>query len=197
MIETKDLILRQGSADDWRDLYRNLWSREEVFRYMFSKPSPDEDAARKKTAAYAEMHKEVKTEFFVCEKASGQAIGISGIKELKPGYWTITDVAIGPGFHGKGYGKQIVNALLTLAFEEHGAIEVAYDCFAQNMISKRLALSCGFVYSHSEEAELIKNGEKVLLDYYKIRIHRENEENCLGHYGRHMSIGISKDDIGP
>ena len=119
------------------------------------------------------MHKEVKTEFFVCEKASGQAIGIAGIKELKPGYWTITDVAIGPDFHGKGYGKQIVNALLNLAFEEPGAIEVAYDCFTQNAVSKKLAFSCGFTCSHSEEAEIMKNGEKVILDYYKFRIRSE------------------------
>ncbi len=166
-IEAKDLILRQGLADDWQDLYRNLWSREEVFRYMFSKPSPDEEAGRKRTTAYAQMHKEVKTEFFVCEKASGQAIGIAGIKELKPGCWTVTDIAIGPGFHGKGYGKQIVTALLNLAFEQ-GAAEVEYDCFTENAASKQLALSCGFIYSHSKEAELMKNGEKVILDYYSI-----------------------------
>lgn len=165
MIETKDLILRQGSADDWRDLYRNLWSREEVFRYLFSKRSPDKEAGRKRTTAYAQMHKEVKTEFFVCEKASGQAIGIAGIKELKLGCWTITDIAIGPDFQSKGYGKQIVTALLKLAFEL-GATEVAYDCFTQNTASKQLALSCGFTYSHSEEAELMKNGEKVILDYF-------------------------------
>lgn len=146
VIETKDLFLRQGSADDWKDLYRNLWCREEVFRYMFNKPSPDEEAGRKRTATYTEMHKEVKTEFFVCEKASGQAIGIAGIKEIKPGYWTITDIAIGPEYHGKGYGKQIVNVLLKLAFEQ-GATEVAYDCFTQNSVSKQLALSCGFTYS--------------------------------------------------
>ena len=45
MIETKDLILRQGSADDWRDLYRNLWSHAEVFRYMFKNPCPSEEHA--------------------------------------------------------------------------------------------------------------------------------------------------------
>lgn len=165
MIETKDLILRQGSADDWQDLYRNLWSREKVFRYMFNKPSLNEEAGHKRTALYAQMHKEVKTEFFVCEKASGQVIGIAGIKELKPGSWAITDIAIGPEFHGKGYGKQIVKALLELAYAQ-GAAEVAYDCFTQNTASKRLAISCGFSYSHSEEAELMKNGEKVILDYY-------------------------------
>lgn len=168
MIETKDLILRQGSAEDWQDLYCNLWSREEVFRYMFKKPCPSEEHAAARTAAYSVMHEEVKTEFFVCEKASGQAIGIAGIKELKPGKWTITDIAIGPHFQSKGYGKQIVTALLKLAFEL-GATEVAYDCFTQNAASKQLALSCGFVYSHSEEAELMKKGEKVILDYYIIR----------------------------
>lgn len=168
MIETKDLILRQGSADDWQDLYRNLWNREEVFRYMFKIPCPSEEHAAARTAAYAVMQEEVKTEFFVCEKASEQAIGIAGIKELKPGKWTITDIAIGPDFQSKGYGKQIVTALLNLAFEL-GATEVAYDCFTQNVASKRLALSCGFAYSYSEEAELMKNGEKVILDYYIIR----------------------------
>ena len=171
-LETERLILRQGAEDDWFDLYRNLWSREEVFRYLFSKPSPNEEAARHKTAAYVQMHKEVKSEFFVCEKASGQVIGIAGIKELRPGCWTVTDIAIGPDFHGRGYGKQIVACLLKLAFDECGATEVAYSCFAQNIVSKRLAKSCGFIYSHSEEAELLKNGEKVMLDYF---IHEGNK----------------------
>lgn len=171
-IETKDLILQQGFADDWQDLYCNLWSREEVFRYLFSKPSPNEEAGKSRTAAYAQMHGEAATEFFVCEKVSGQAIGIAGIKELKPGCWTITDIAIGPDFHGRGYGKQIVNALLNLAFGEYGAAEVAYDCFAQNTVSKQLALSCGFTYTYSQEAELLKNGEKVILDYF---VHEGNK----------------------
>jgi len=165
MIETKSLILKSGSADDWQELYRNLWSREEVFRYLFSSPCPTGEAAKKKTAAYAQMHGAVNTEFFVYEKASGQAIGIAGVKELSPHHWTVTDIAIGPDFQGKGYGRQIVNALAALAFE-NSASEIAYDCFRQNEASKRLALSCGFTYSHSGEAELLKNGEKVVLDYY-------------------------------
>lgn len=166
-IETKDLILREGSTEDWYNLYRNLWSREEVFRYLFSKPCSSEEEAKKRTAAYCGMHKEIKTEFFVCEKESGQAIGIAGVKGLKPEYRTITDIAIGPEFQGKGYGKQIVECLVHLAFEQ-GAAEVAYACFAQNSASKALALSCDFSYSHSEEAELSKNGEPVILDNYKI-----------------------------
>lgn len=169
MLETKDLLLKQGSADDWQDLYRNLWSRGEVFRYMFAKPSPTEAHAMKKTAAYAQMHREVKTEFFVYDKASKQAIGIAGLKEIRPSVYTVTDIALCPDFHGRGCGKQILRAFITLAFDELGAAELHYDCFRQNEASKRLALSCGFTYTHSEEAELLKDGEKVILDDYEIR----------------------------
>lgn len=167
MLETRDLILKQGSANDWRSLYYNLWRHEEVFRYMFNKPCVSEEDGEKRTVAYVRMHEDVKTEFFVYEKASSQAIGIAGIKELSPGCFTITDIAIGPAFQGKGYGKQILKALLSLAAEKQ-AVEVMYDCFKQNVVSKQLALSCGFTFSHSAEAELLKNGEEVILEYYRL-----------------------------
>lgn len=168
MIKTKDLILKQGSADDWEELYRNLWSRGEVFHYMFAKPSPTKEHAREKTTAYAQMHKKAKTEFFVYDKVTKQAIGIAGLKEMKPSIYTVTDIALCPDFHGKGYGKQILNAFIALAFDELGAIELYYNCFRQNEASRRLALSCGFLYTHSEEAELTKDGKNVILDYYKV-----------------------------
>lgn len=130
---------------------------------------PTEEHAIKKTAAYAQMHKEVKTEFFVYDKVTRQAVGIAGLKEMQPSVYTVTDIALCPDFHGKRYGKQILNAFLSLAFDELGATELHYDCFKQNEVSKGLALSRGFAYTHSEEAELTKNGEKVILDYYEVR----------------------------
>lgn len=166
MLETDDLILRQGKASDWEDLYHNLWSRESVFQYLFSRPSQSPDAARKKTEAYSMMHQEVPTEFFVIEKASMQAIGIAGIKQLAPKIFTVTDIAIGPSFSGKGYGKQILLALTKLTFVEQDADELHYSCFSQNDISKKLALSCGFIYDHSQETELPKKGEIITLDHF-------------------------------
>lgn len=168
MLETKDLLLKPGTNEDWKALYQNLWSREAVFEYLFSKPCPTEEAAKRKTAAYAEMHQTVATEFFVYEKASRQAIGIAGLKEMESGIFTVTDIAIGPDFWGRGYGKQVLSALADLAFRL-GSVELWYDCFAQNEASKRLAASCGFSYSHSKEAELRKNGETVTLDYYQLK----------------------------
>ena len=112
------------------------------------------------------MHQEVPTEFFVIEKTSMQAIGIAGIKQLAPKIFTVTDIAIGPSFSGKGYGKQILLALTKLAFVEQDADELHYSCFSQNDISKKLALSCGFKYDHSQETELPKNGEIIALDHF-------------------------------
>ena len=165
MIETSDLILRAGTPEDGPALHDNLWRHPSVFQHLFSRPSPDETAGLQRTAAYAGMHQEVPTEFFVCEKVSGHPIGIAGVKELQPGSWTITDVAIGPAFQGKGYGTQIIQTLVNLAFA-HGAQEVAYECFTDNKASQRLALRCGFTYESTAPAELPKNGQPVMLAHY-------------------------------
>lgn len=168
MLETTDLILRSGRPEDGPALYANLWQHASVFQYLFSHPSPDEAAGVQRTAAYAGMHQEVPTEFFVCEKATGQPIGIAGVKELAPGQWTITDVAIGPAFQRKGYGKQIIGALTDLAFAL-GAKTVGYECFVENEASKQLAQRCGFTFSHNDAAELSKNGHPVTLAHYILR----------------------------
>ena len=34
MLETKDLILDKARFEDWKPMYRNVWSRPESFRYM-------------------------------------------------------------------------------------------------------------------------------------------------------------------
>lgn len=168
-METMELLLSsayEGGADA---LYRNLWSRAEAFTFLFSKPSPTVEAGISKTRAYAEMHREVPTEFFVYEKASSAPIGIAGVKALSPGIMTITDVAIGPDYWGKGYGKQIVSALTELAFREYGAEVVCYECFSENEASKRLAESCGYEFMETRVGELKKNGREVLLEVYQKR----------------------------
>ncbi len=166
MLETKDLILRPGTPADGQALYENLWRHPEVFRFLFSKPSPDLEAGIKRTAAYADMHREVKTEFFICDKTTNQPIGIAGIKEISPEKWTVTDIAIGPAYQGRGYGKQTVKALTELVFYRFGAEQVSWSCFSENTASQKLAVSCGFSFSHTTEAELKKEGRTVILNIY-------------------------------
>lgn len=48
------------------------------------------------------------------EKSSGQAIGFAGMEEMEPGVYEDMGIALGPDFVGRGYGKQIVNAMVDL-----------------------------------------------------------------------------------
>ena len=55
---------------------------------------------------------------------------------------------------------------LRRAFEDFHAISLAYECFSENCVSKHPAKSCGFLYSHSEEAPPPKTGEILTIKHY-------------------------------
>ena len=110
--------------------------------------------------------------YFVYEKKSGQAIGFAGMMEIAPNVYEDTGIAIGPAFVRKGYGRQILMALVNLAFEELGATKFVASCRSQNDASRQLQLACGFVYSHSEDRTDPRNGEPYVLEFYEL----ENKE---------------------
>lgn len=166
MLETENLILHSGSPNDWESLYTHFWSKPEVFTCLFQKPCLTPETARKKTAAYAQMHRQVPTEFFVYEKSTGDAIGLAGIKAYSPTLYTVTDIALGPDFCRRGYGRQILQALTQYALKL-GAERILYNCFRENLPSQCLATACGYRHFKTEEAELKKDGETVWLDYYE------------------------------
>ena len=110
MYVSPDLILRKPRFQDWHDLYRNLWSREESARYMLwdVTRSPEDAMARmERTIAFQAVHQA----WIVEEKASGQAIGFAGMQQVSPAVWEDIGIAIGPEFVGRGYGKQIIFGL--------------------------------------------------------------------------------------
>ena len=110
-METEDLILGKAKYEDWRSIYRNVWSRPETAEYMVWKVTVDEDGARERiqrTITWQETH----DAWMVYEKASGQAIGFAGVEEAKPHIYHETGIALGPEYVGKGYGKQILCLLM-------------------------------------------------------------------------------------
>ena len=86
------------------------------------------------------------------------------------GHHTVEDtgIAIGPAFVRKGYGRQILMALVNLAFEELGATKFVASCRSQNDASRQLQLACGFVYSHSEDRTDPRNGAPYVLEFYEL-----------------------------
>jgi len=169
MIETKDLILRKGVLDDWKAMYENIWRHPESARYMLWEisTSPEDAKARmERTIAFQAAHPGL---FTVVEKKSGQAIGFAGVEPIAPGEWEDAGIAIGPDFTGKGYGKQIVGALMEYVFTELGGERFVYSAQSQNMASIALAHSCGFQYTQCEARTDPRNGESYILNFYEKR----------------------------
>ena len=173
MPETKDLILRKAAMEDWKAMYRNIWSRPVSARYMVWDVTTSEEAAvsrMERTMAFQAAHD---YHWTVVEKATMEAIGWAGMAEQAPGIWGETGVALGPNFTGKGYGTQILELLTDYAAQQ-GAKEFVACCRRENEVSQKLLLRCGFTYSHSEEVLHPRDGDLYKLDHYR-KILQENK----------------------
>ena len=166
MLETQDLILRKAVLEDWQNMYRNIWSRPESAKYMVWSVTTSEDdaiARMERTIAFQASHE---YHWTVVEKSSGQAIGWAGMEPLTSGVWGETGIAIGPDFTGKGYGKQILNALTDYARDQFEATRFVACCRSENLVSKKMQMGCGFTYTHSEEVIHPRDQISYTLDYY-------------------------------
>ena len=167
MPETKDLLLRKGVLDDWKDMFRNVWRHPESAKHMawsVTETEADAIARMERTIAFQAAHE---YHWTVVEKASGQAIGWAGMQLVSEGVWSETGIALGPAFIGKGYGTQLLNFLTNYARDELGAKTFLACCNSENIVSKKLQLRCGFTYSHSEKAIHHRDRIPYTLDHYK------------------------------
>ena len=166
-IETKDLILDKGKVDEWKSMYENVWRHEETARYMMWSAKQTEQEGFEMTQGFIEFQKVNPTAYFVYEKKSKMPIGYAGMKETSKGVFEDSGIAVGPSYTGKGYGKQILCALLNHAFEELGAQKFIYSCWAENIPSNKLAQSVGLRFSHSEETTDRRSGKTFIMNYYE------------------------------
>ena len=75
-----------------------------------------------------------------------------------------TGVAFGPDFVGKGYGKQVLNALTDFAKNELGAKKFISCCRTANVASHKVQMACGFTFSHYEDKIDPRNNEPYILE---------------------------------
>lgn len=165
LIETKDLILKKAVFDDWKSLYRNITSRPEAARYMLWNVDSSEDESIAKMHRTLEYQKNEKYALTVyCKNAEKpEAIGWASMHEIEPGIYEDMGIAIGPDYVGRGYGKQILNALCDEA-KKQGATEFHCGYREKNLASKGLQDACGFEFDYrSEEKTDPRTGEVYVV----------------------------------
>ena len=163
-IETEDLILKKAVHEDWKDMYYNLWKHEESAKYMLWEVTKSEEKAIERIEKSIEFMKKNKYALFINEKKTDKAIGFVGMKEIEPGAYEDTGVALGPEFVGKGYGTKVLNALVDEA-KKAGAHKFVWSCREKNIASHKLQMSCGFVFSHDEDRVDPRDNTPYVLEF--------------------------------
>lgn len=169
MIETKDLILDKAKFSDWEGMYHNVWSHPESAKYMLWKVTTSESDARvriQKTIEYQKNH----DTYVVYEKAGGNPIGFAGIEKAAPAIYGETGICLGPDYVGKGFGRQILRALIQYCKENFGATEFLYSAREKNEAANRLAVSLGFTLIASEPKTDSRDGHSYNLLKYSLKL---------------------------
>lgn len=166
MYETDRLQLKHPVFSDWEGMYRNLWCHRESAEFMLWNvtTSPEEAQERMRRSI---AFQEGKPAWFVYEKCSGEPMGFAGFREIEPGVFEDTGIAVGPAFVGKGYGKEILNLLTRIAKEQYGAAGFIASCRSRNSASRGMILGCGFRFSHYENRIGHRNGTEYILEFYE------------------------------
>ncbi len=167
-IETERLVLRKAEARDLEPIWQRVWQDGRLAATMLWAPTETREAAEERlarTMAYQANN----YAYFVCLRETDEPIGFGGVRELEPGVWDETGLCIAFDWQGRGYGKELLRALIDLVFRELGGRCFHYSCFHGNAASAALCRSCGFVCTGSRPETRERDGFEYLCDCYELR----------------------------
>ena len=166
-IETPDLILGKSKQEDLESIFNNYWISETSAKYMLWVPQKNLQEAQDRLDRTIKFQKDYLA-FMVYLKQTGEAIGQVGFFEKEPKVFEDMGIGIGEKFVGKGYGKQILTAMIDYMFENLDAEKVLCTCHTDNIASAKMQQSCGLKYTHSEPFTREKDNLTYKSDCYQI-----------------------------
>lgn len=169
-METKRLLIRRFSSDDWRDLYEYL-SQAEVVKYEPYSVFTEEQS---KQAAIDRSHSP--NFWAVCLQDSGKLIGNLYIAKQEFDTWELGYV-FNPKYQGYGYATEAARAFIDDLFTNQNAHRVVAMCNPLNTASWKLLERLGM----RREGHHIKNawffrddhGNPIWHDTYEYAILKE------------------------
>lgn len=170
-IESENFILRKAESKDLEPIFKNIWSDENISKYMFWQPSKTYSETKDRLYRTIEYQRS-NLAYFVCLKDTDEAIGFGGIKEVKPNVYAESGLCITSKYQGLGYGKELLSALLDLAFNKLNASEFIYESMSNNEKSKNLCLHFGFQFIESRKEVRSWDNYECIIEKYSLK--REN-----------------------
>lgn len=162
-IEGLNLILRKACFEDYQVMYKNIWSNEEIYKWMFFEPTFDDASAIeriKRTIAFQKNH----YAYYIALKQTNEVIGFCGVNEFEPFKYEETGICISSLYQNKGYGKEVLKLLLDLVFNKLNGKYFKYSYIHNNSKSKHLALLFNFKYESEEVITRLWDKKEIIVE---------------------------------
>lgn len=170
-IETKNLVLRKAVLSDLDKIYRNVWADAELAEYMFWKPTPTYAEAVERLNRTVIYQKE-NMAYFICLKETDEPIGFAGIRKECDEVYSESGICIASGYQNKGFGKEVLKALMKIAFEVLDAKQFLYSFVRQNDKSRRICMHWDFRYVSSANEYREWDSRLFTIDTYMLNRER-------------------------
>jgi RimJ/RimL family protein N-acetyltransferase len=150
-LERDDLEASLRAVND-RDIADLVGSSSPFSKPMFEKWFDEEVLKR---------HGEREFYFVICELGSADLIGQCGLHHVAAGVRADVGIFLVPGYEGRGYGTDAMNALLDYAFGELGLQRVGLHVSPDNARAIRSYEKCGFTHEARLRSFRRHRGEPV------------------------------------
>ena len=167
-IETEHLGFRKARVEDAEAMYKNVWSDEELLKYTHWALSPSLESAKERILRNIEYQKKNPYIYFVINKENKEPIGFGGIMQFAEGVYSEAGLCIARKYQGRGYGKEMLKALLDLAFKKLNCKEFLYACFKDNDVSYNLCMHYPFVFKNTEKVFVERLNKEVEINVYSL-----------------------------
>lgn len=158
------IVLRKARMSDLESVHRNIYSDPILLTNTFFSVTETLEASSERLARTIAFQKD-KPIFFAALRDTDEVIGLGGIQEEAPGVFSESGIVIAQNYRRKGYGSEVLQMLLDLAFGQYHAETFVYYCLHTNIASASLARKFGFALDSCEEKPW-RDGSSVLLDRY-------------------------------
>ena len=167
--QTKDLMFIEYDRGFAAECHENFLCQKETAKFMLWKPTVTPEEAERKLNYWTQNLKAGDIFCLIKEQKSQKVIGFLCAYEIKPNVYGEIGIAIGSEFVKKGYGSQVLAALIE-AVKSRGAKEIHYSHLQDNEASKQLALKFGFEF-YKKDKRLRKHDQKLFDElFYVLKI---------------------------
>ena len=139
----KTILIRKAKLSDLESAYKNIWSDDTLFQYMFYDSTKTLEEAKERlnrTIEYQKTH----YAYFICLKETDEVIGFCGMNDLGNGEYQESGVCIAKDYQSTGIGSEVSLLMLNYVFNELKGNKFICECMENNVKSKGLINKLGF-----------------------------------------------------